>query len=152
MTLLTALAALQGPAGATTLERLSPPEQIAQAEAIFVGTVVDIDVRSSADANTPYTFVTFSVSEALKGEVPPDLMLRMLVEPPRLRRSRWSASPSSCAATSTSFSRRGTDAMHARSSGGRRVSCASCRRSGPIRGPSTTPRAEWSGVSTTRSG
>lgn len=78
MTLLSALASPGARARATTLERLSPPQQIARAEAIFVGTVVDVVVRSSAQANVPYTFVTFSVADVLKGDVPAHATIRLL--------------------------------------------------------------------------
>ncbi len=57
------------PAGATTLLRMNAGNLMDSAELIFVGEVLDVSSVPVADGSYAFTFVTFDVSETLKGEI-----------------------------------------------------------------------------------
>jgi hypothetical protein len=76
------LFSLLGPAApraeATTLLPMTAEALADQADLIFTGTAVHSEVVLSKDGTFPFTFVTFSVDEALKGSAQGDLTLRFL--------------------------------------------------------------------------
>ncbi len=76
------LVSLIGPAApgaeATTLLPMTAEALADQADLIFTGTAVRSEVVLSKDGTFPFTYVTFSVDEALKGSTGGDLTLRFL--------------------------------------------------------------------------
>ena len=52
---------------ATIVMRLNVAQQVDMADVIFIGTALREEVALTGDARVPFTFVTFSVEQALKG-------------------------------------------------------------------------------------
>lgn len=71
MALLTAVLLLAGamPGAATTLLRMNAGNLMDASELIFVGEVLDVTSAPVEDGSYAFTFVTFDVSETLKGQI-----------------------------------------------------------------------------------
>lgn len=66
-------------ADATTVLRVNVADQVDLADLIFTGQVIGTQVAVGKGGNFPFTFVTFTVTEALKGGTPSSLLtLRLL--------------------------------------------------------------------------
>ena len=79
---------------ASVVQRMTLREQIDNADLIFVGTSVRHEVAPSKNGKIPFTFVTFSVEEVIKGATESGQMtLRMIGGPLGSRRLRIDGMP-----------------------------------------------------------